>query len=64
MKLNPLKCVFRVESGKFMGFMLNQRRIEAKPEKINALLEMSSTRKPKEVISFIDRVAVLSHFVS
>ena len=34
MKLNLLKCVFRVTSGKFLGFMVNHRGIEANPEKI------------------------------
>ena len=64
MKLNPLKCAFRVESGKFLGLMVNQRRIEANPEKINVLLEMSSPKKPKEVMSLAGRVASLSRFVS
>ena len=63
MKLNPLKCAFGVKSGKFLGFMVNQCGIEANPEKINALLEMSSPKKPKEVRSLVDRVATLSHFV-
>ena len=63
MKLNPLKCAFRFGSGKFLGFMINQRGIEANPEKLNALLGMSSPRKPKEVISLTDRVAALSRFV-
>ena len=31
MKLNPLKYVFGVSSGKFLGFMVTQRRIEAYP---------------------------------
>ena len=47
-KLNPLNCAFRVRSGKFLGFMVNQRGIEANPEKINVLFEMSSPKKPKE----------------
>ena len=34
MKLNPLKCAFGVASEKFLGFMVNQRGIEANPEKI------------------------------
>ena len=34
MKLNPQKCVFGVESGKFLGFMVNHRGIEANPAKI------------------------------
>jgi len=31
MKLNPLKCSFGVESGKFLGFMVSARGIEANP---------------------------------
>ena len=31
MKLNPLKCAFGAASGKFLGFMVNQRGIEANP---------------------------------
>ena len=64
MKLNPLKYAFGVESSKFMGFMVNQRGIKANPEKINALLKISSPRKLKEVMSLAGRVASLSHFVS
>ena len=44
--------------------MVNQREIEANPEKIKVLLEMSSPKKPKEVMSLADRVAALSEFVS
>ena len=42
MKLNPAKCAFGVSSGKFLGFMVNEREIEANPEKIQALLDMQS----------------------
>ena len=41
-KLNPSKCAFRVASGKFLGFMVSHRRIEANPEKIKAILDMKS----------------------
>ena len=34
MKLNPTKCAFGVASGKFLGFMVSQRGIEANPEKV------------------------------
>ena len=64
MKLNPLKCTFGVRSGKFLGFMVNQRGIEASTEKIRVLLEMSSPKKPKEVMSLTGRVAALSRFIS
>ena len=49
MKLNLLKCGFGVGSGKFLGFLVNQYGIEANPEKIKALLEMSSSKKPKKL---------------
>ncbi|XP_060974557.1 uncharacterized protein LOC133039666 [Cannabis sativa] len=51
MQLNPLKCVFGVGFGKFLGFMVNQRGIEANPTKFRALVEMPSPTKPKEVQS-------------
>ena len=46
-KLNPLKCAFGVRLGKLLSFMVNQRGIEANPEKIRALLEMSLPRSLK-----------------
>ena len=64
MKLNSLEYAFGVGSGKFLGFMVNQRGIEANPEKIKVLLEMNSSIKPKEVMSLEGRVAALSRFVS
>ena len=51
MKLNPLKCSFGVGSGKFLGFIVNSRGIEANPEKIKALIEMKSPTKIKDVQS-------------
>jgi len=34
MKLNPKKCVFRVRLGKFLGFMISSRGIEANSDKM------------------------------
>lgn len=64
MKLNPLKCAFGVASGKFLGYMVNQRGIEANPDKIRALLDMRSPHKPKEVQSLTGRLAALNRFIS
>ena len=33
-KPNPLKCSFGVSSRKFLGFIINERGIEANPKKI------------------------------
>ena len=64
MKLNLSKCAIGVSFGKFLGFMVSQRGIEANPEKVRAILEMSSPKTIKEVQSLIGRVAALNRFVS
>nr|KYP61868.1 Retrovirus-related Pol polyprotein from transposon 17.6 [Cajanus cajan] len=40
MRLNPEKCIFGVQEGKFIGFMITSRGIEANPEKCNAIIQM------------------------
>jgi len=53
LKLNPEKCVFGVEAGKFLGFLLTERGIEANPEKCATIIAM---RSPKEVQQLIGRI--------
>ena len=64
MKLNPAKCAFGVSAGKFLGFIVNHRGIEANLEKIKAVLDMPSPSGIKEVQRLIGRIAALSRFVS
>ena len=49
MKLNPSKCVFGVTAGKFLGFMVSQRGIEVNPDKIQAIMKLTSPKTIKEV---------------
>ena len=64
MKLNPAKCAFRVSAGKFLGFIVNNRGIEANLDKIKAMLDMPSPSSIKEVQRLTGRIAALSRFVS
>ena len=48
MKLNPKKCVFGVV-GKFLGFMISSRGIEANLDKIKAILDIDPSWNIKEV---------------
>ena len=61
MKLNPAKCTFGVSAGRFLGFIVNNRGIEANPDKIKAVLDMSSPSSIKEVQRLTGRIAALSH---
>ena len=49
LRLNPKKYVFGVDNGKFLGFMLTPRVIEANPEKCKAIIEMRNPTNVKEV---------------
>ncbi|KAI5321961.1 hypothetical protein L3X38_031033 [Prunus dulcis] len=64
MRLNPKKCAFGVSSGKFLGFMISQRGIEANPEKIKAILDMERPKTTKDIQSLTGRVAALTRFIS
>ena len=64
MKLNPGKCAFGVSAGKFPGFIVNHRGIEANLDKIKAVLDMPSPTGVKEVQRLTGRIAALSRFVS
>ena len=64
MKLNPAKCAFGVLAEKFLGFIVNNRGIEANPDKIKAMLDMPSPSSIKEVQRLTGRIASLSRFVS
>ena len=64
LKLNPEKCVFGVEAGKFLGFMITERGIEANPDKCATIIAMRSPRSVKEVQQLTGRMTALSRFVS
>jgi hypothetical protein len=64
MKLNPAKCAFGVSSGKFLGYMVSSRGIEANPEKIQAVLEMQSPKSTKQLQQLTGRLAALNRFIS
>ena len=46
---NPQKCILTVGGGKFLGFMVSERGIEANPEKVQAILDMTAPTSWSEV---------------
>ena len=64
LKLNPEKCIFGVEAGKFLGFMLTERGIKANHDKCTAIIAMRSPTSVKEVQHLTERMVALSRFVS
>ena len=64
MKLNPAKCSFGVSSGKFLGYIVIYRGIEANPEQIMAIHSIPSRKNVKEVQKLTGRMAAVSRFIS
>ncbi|XP_017411652.2 uncharacterized protein LOC108323671 [Vigna angularis] len=63
MRLNPAKCTFGVPAGKFLGFMLTRRGIEANPDKCQAVLDMPAPKTLREVQRLVGRLTALSRFI-
>jgi len=63
LRLNPDKCLFGVDRGKFLRFMLTKSGIEANPEKCKAIIEMHSPTTVKEVQRLIGSLTAISRFL-
>ena len=53
MKLNPLKCAFVVNVGKFLGFMVTQKGIEANPIQLKTIMDSQTLTSKKGVQQLI-----------
>jgi hypothetical protein len=45
LKMNPMKCAFRVSSKKFLGFIIIKCGIEVDPTKIKVIMDMPQPKK-------------------
>jgi hypothetical protein len=64
LKLNPGKCVFRVKKGKFLGYLVSTKGIEANPSKIESILRMEPPSTKKGAQWLAGRLASLNRFIS
>ena len=64
MKLNPLKYAFGVSAGRFLGFMVTQRGIEANPAQLKAILQSSAPSSKKGIQQLTVWLATLGRFIS
>ncbi|GKC54750.1 reverse transcriptase domain-containing protein [Tanacetum coccineum] len=64
MKLNPKKCSFGVEEGKFLGYMVTSEGIRANPKKTKAISNLQSPKTLKEMQSLSGKLASLNRFLA
>lgn len=63
MRLNPTKCSFGVTFGKFVGYLVINRGIEANLDQIRAVLDMPSLKNKRDIQRLAGRVAALNSFI-
>jgi hypothetical protein len=64
LKLNLEKCVFGVQKGKVLGWLVSVKGIEVNPDKINAIVRMKPSQCKKEVQRLTGRITMLNRFMS
>ena len=64
LRLNPQKCVFGVESGKLLGFLVSKKGIEVDPAKAKAIIDMPPPKNLKELRSLQGRMQSIRRFIS
>ncbi len=64
LRLNASKCIFGVDSGKFLGFIVSHRGIEVNPDQIKAVQELKAPQTHKEVERLTGMTAALNRFIS
>ncbi|WJX56033.1 hypothetical protein P8452_41732 [Trifolium repens] len=64
MRFNPKKCTFGVKAGKFLGFYLTERGIEANPDKCRAFFEYPTPDSKKSIQTLNGMLTFLSRFIA
>lgn len=64
LKMNPLKCVFKVTSRKFISFIVQHRGIKIDQSKIEAIQNMQKLKNVHKLKSLQGRLAYIRRFIS
>jgi len=62
--MNPVKYVFSVTYGKFLGFIIRHRGIEIDQAKVKAIQDMTESKNLKELCGLQGRLAYIRRFIS
>ncbi|CAL8174735.1 unnamed protein product [Prunus armeniaca] len=62
--MNPKKCVYGVQVGNFLGFLVRQRGIEIDKNKAKSIMEALPPRNKKELQSLLGKINFLRRFIS
>ena len=63
LRMNPVKCAFRVSAGKFLRFLIHHKGISVDPAKATAIATMKRPTTVKKLKSFLGRLSYIKRFV-
>nr|GFD11873.1 reverse transcriptase domain-containing protein [Tanacetum cinerariifolium] len=64
MKFNPKKCTFGVEEGMFLGYKVSTKGLKVCPNKVDAVLSLSSPKCLKDVQKLNGKLISLNRFLA
>ncbi|KAK9078867.1 hypothetical protein SSX86_002925 [Deinandra increscens subsp. villosa] len=63
-KLNPAKCSFGMEEGRFLGVVISKEGFRVSPEKVRAIIQMESPKNLKQVQVLNGRLVAINRFLA
>jgi hypothetical protein len=63
LKINPLKCVFGVSAGKFLGFIIHERGIKIDAKKIESIQKVQPPQSNNDMQKFLRKLNYLRWFI-
>ncbi|XP_050215356.1 uncharacterized protein LOC126666527 [Mercurialis annua] len=64
LKMNPLKCTFRVSTRNFLGFLVHQREVEVDKNKAKVIVNAEPPQTKKQLQRLIGQIKFLRRFIS
>jgi hypothetical protein len=61
--MNPLKCVFDVSAGKFLGFIIHEHDIEIDPTKIESINKVQRPQCNNNIQKLLGKLNYLRRFI-
>jgi hypothetical protein len=61
--MNPLKCVFGVPAGKFLGFIIHEHGVEIDPTKTESINKVQQPQCKNDMQKFIGKLNYLRRFI-
>jgi hypothetical protein len=63
LRMNPLKCAFKVRLGRFLGFIVHEHSIQISPKKIESIGKIGEPLCKKDVQKLLGKINYLHRFI-